>query len=217
MVTAKLCTGRKHREHRRANGGDRIHDGAGVRTGRDRPGATILGVPLERVEPPTALLECVVSGLVDGRWTLKHAGVEQHFGFTANDVVILLDRLKTGNGSRIECGALPPLREIGEKKIQRRQQQDVIGKIFMQRKPIAAPLVEIGEGPDINSCYRGEWVIDHDTPPVPGHYINSRLRSGRVDHARATGQKRRHFVAFASCTTLAHFAFSRSMSRAYSS
>src|SRR5512139_2815030 len=110
MVTAKLRSGRKHGEHCRPNGGNCIHDGAGFRARRNRSGSAFLRVPLEWIEPPAALLECVVAGLVDGRWTLKHAGVEQDLGFAANDLVVLFDCLEAGNRPWIEYGALPSLR-----------------------------------------------------------------------------------------------------------
>src|SRR5262245_23361636 len=140
MVTAKLRSGRKHREHRGSNGRDRIHYGAGFRTGRNRPRATFLCVPLERIEPPTTLLERVVPRLVDGRRALEHTRVEQYFRFAANNLVVLFDRVEAGNGPRVEYGASLTAHEISEKEIQRRKQQDVIGKIFVQRKPVAAPL-----------------------------------------------------------------------------
>src|SRR4029079_8538081 len=61
-------------------------------------------------------------------------------------------------------GAPPSLREIREKEIQRRKQQDVIGKIFVKGEPVVAPLIEIREGTNIDGCYRRERIIDHRTP-----------------------------------------------------
>jgi hypothetical protein len=49
----------------------------------------------------------------------------------------------------------------------------VIGKIFVKRKPVAAPLIKIGEGTGINGRDSCEWVIDHHAPPLPGQGIIS--------------------------------------------
>jgi hypothetical protein len=43
----------------------------------------------------------------------------------------------------------------------------VIGKIFVKRKPVAAPVIQIGEGTNINGRYSCKWVIDHRTPHFP--------------------------------------------------
>src|SRR5262249_33521761 len=135
-----------------------------ARCNRSRP--RFLCVPLQRIEPPTALLECVVAGLVDGRGALEDTRVEQNLGFGANDFVVLFDRLEARNGPRVKDGAVSATREISEKEIQRRKQQDVIGKIFVQRKPVIAPLVEIGKGTDINRGNGRKGVIDHHARPV---------------------------------------------------
>jgi len=104
---------------------------------------------------------------------LKDSCVEQNFGFAANDLVVLFDLFEPGNGPRFKHRALPSDREKSEQEIQRRKQQDVIGKIFVKRKPVAAPLIKIGEGTGINGRDSCEWVIDHHAPPLPGQGIIS--------------------------------------------
>jgi hypothetical protein len=108
-------------------------------------------VPLERIEAPTALFERIVSWLIDGRRTLKDAGIEQDLGFAANDRVAGSDFIETGNGIGCEHGSLPAYREKGEDKIQRREQKHVIGKVFMKGKAVLAPQVQVGEGTDIDA------------------------------------------------------------------
>jgi hypothetical protein len=101
MVAAELGARWKDGEHRGADSGDRIHNGACFRACSHRRGAALLGIPLERIHAPSALLERVVSGLVGGRRTLEDARVEQDLRFSANNLVVLLDPLEAGNGPRI--------------------------------------------------------------------------------------------------------------------
>jgi hypothetical protein len=164
MMPAQSSSRRKNGEHCGSNSGNRIQYGACFGAHFHRCGPTFLCVPLERVHAPTALFERVVSGLIDGRRTLKDAGVEQDFGFSANDGVIGFDFVETRNRSRFKHGPLSTGREKSEQEIQGREQKNMIGKIFVQRKTVPAPQIQIREGTNVNDHYNCEWIVYHSRP-----------------------------------------------------
>src|SRR5262249_31857515 len=64
-------------------------------------------------------------------------------------------------------------------------QKNVIGKIFMKRKTISAPQIQVGKGTNINDSDNSEWVIDHSHPHWHSRYreqasyrLNLAYRSG---------------------------------------
>src|SRR5262249_49573248 len=170
MMSPQPGSGRKHGEHCGSNSGNEIENGACFGAHLHRCGPTFLCVPLERVHSPTAFFERVVSGLIDGRRTLKDTGVEQDFGFSANDGVIGFDFIETRYRFRFKHGPLSTGREIREQEIQGSKQKNVIGKIFMKRKTISAPQIQVGKGTNINDSDNSEWVIDHSHPHEHSRY-----------------------------------------------
>lgn len=165
MMSAQPGSRRKHGEHCGSNSGNRIQCGACFGAHLHRCGPTFFCVPLERIHAPTALFERVVSGLIDGWGTLKDTGVEQNFGFSANDGVIRFDLIETRNRFRFKHGRLSTGREKSEQEIQGREQKNVIGKIFVKRKMVFAPQIQIREGTNVNDHYNCEWVVFHRSPP----------------------------------------------------
>src|SRR5262249_29575292 len=170
MMSPQPGSGRKHGEHCGSNSGNRIQNGACFGAHLHRCGPTFLCVPLERVHAPTAFFERVVSGLIDGRRTLKDTGVEQDFGFSANDGVIGFDFIETRYRFCFKHGPLSTGREIREQEIQGSKQKNVIGKIFVKRKMISAPQIQVGKGTNINDSDNCEWVIDHSHPHEHSRY-----------------------------------------------
>ena len=95
---------------------------------------------------------------------MKDTRVEHSRRFVTNDWIIAFDSGETRNRLRFKHRALSPDDEKREKEVQRRKEKGVIGKIFMKRKMIPAPQVQVRKATRIDSDEDYEWIID-GVPP----------------------------------------------------
>ena len=163
VMPAQPCARRQHGEQRRAHRGNRVDDGAGLRARGFRGGIAFRAVPFEAIEPPAALLEGVVAGLVLRRCAIEHARVAQRLRFRADDRIggfqLIEPRHDAGGIGR----GLLAAREEREQKVQRREQHHVVRQIPVEFEPVGVARISIGEGGAVNAQHRRELPL-HPNP-----------------------------------------------------